>query len=281
MTIPHSWPQVALELTTLAAAVAFWAGLRQVLNHDYSLVGYGLTVVFFTLWVSGLALVSLFVKSGRQFYGLSALAMFSFLPFFGLPAALVSAGVLLIIVLAYAFGNAVIGRRWMRDDAATRIMPRYFHTLQVGLPRFVSPLLLFIAALFYLFTPTGVSDRLIDFNIPRPIFDAVAAPLQGVLMSGSLGQALGPGALNPLTDRQFNDELYATVSKTLKDMVQPYKTQFKILIAVGLFFTLRAIASPYTALLIEFILLLFNGLVKLRIIEKHTVQREQVTYQFK
>lgn len=273
--------QLGLGLATFGAAILFWLSVHHTLGRAGSAAAYGPALIFFTLWMTGLAFAGLFAKSSRWFAALAAGGVLSSVAFFGLPAALVPDGIVLGLVISYAFVSALVGWRWMREDAANRLTPRYSRTLQIGLARFISPPLLVVAALFYLFTPASVSDRLLDFTLPRPVFDAIAAPLQGVIAGGTLGQTLGPGATDLFNQGQFKDELYTAVSQTLRAIARPYRTQFKILLAIGLFLTFRAIASPYTALLTEFILLLFRGLVRAGVIEKKTFQREQITYEFK
>ena len=224
---------IIVGFTTLVAT-AIWAGLKNLLfengNWILPLIGFFILLVFLSLnWLitksKPILLITLF------FVLITFLLTFGFkweyLPF---------------LVLAYLL--FFLGSQRAIYEKKSRIKIEPTRILKRGLPFIITGLSLIIVVAYY-FSPLALSNQN-EITISRPLFDMITNPI-----------------LNQFEEKiPFDrDDLYQQLNQEINKQSQTYAQYLTLGLAIGLFFTLKAVSFPFMWLVIFFCLAIFKFLV--------------------
>lgn len=297
-------PRLILFLVTLVAAFTTWVCVGRIIRGDNAPGLYLAAAGAGSLWLMATSLAGLLIKERWQLMLTAFLSGASFLLFFWLPSPIAPKLSVLGILMLILLGGFYAGFRWLRDEAETRLKPRLARSLWVALPRFITPVLLLAAGLYYVYPPPNFSTTLIRFELPRPLFDAAVRPFQGLIEESAAEAALPPSVESLLSKtlpfeidpfsiggwlaasaypaaksaESLNDKLYNEINSRIKAWLTPYHAEFLMLTALGLFLALKTLSVPVSYLLTRLTPLIFYGLVKLGLIKKTVLKQDQVVF---
>ncbi len=196
------------------------------------------------------------------------------------------------VINGYIFGSIIIllvvlffGERRIKNNLLSSFKVSFYDATGEGL-KLIFEGLMIVIIIFYYFSPAGAVLLNGDISVPRPIFDTIfdvvikslAGEEQG--SSGLVGNLIGNNALTMrqvnIVEKQISNEVYNSINASLKSFVGPYKKYVPIVLALGLYLTIRFFAifirllSGFFSWLIVKFLFLFGVMRKKTI----TVERE-------
>ena len=248
-----------LALATLLSAFV-WSGLRGFLfsggDWIFPLVGFLVLCVLLSLsW--------LLLRSRIVLVTTLAIILFGYFINFGFNWVYFSVIIIAFSLFFYGSGEAI-------DEKDVRVKVSASKIIKVGLPSLLTGFILLGVTAYY-FSPMSATD----FQLPRPLFDAImkTVPLPSFRadLPGELGQNIETTA--PLT---ADDEvMYQMANQVVHDYVEPYKNYFAAGLAVGVFFLFKTLSVPFMWLVVFVSWLLYKLLVSLgaiKICEKSVLQ---------
>lgn len=250
---------VILALATLISTFV-WLSLKDFLFNQggwvFPLLGFFIICILLSIgW--------LLIKSRIILFTTLAIILFGFFVAFGFNWIYFITGVIALILFFYGSCQTL-------DEKNLRIKIRVNKILKLGLPSFLTGLILLISVSYY-FSPKSIKD----FEVPRPLFDSIMEfmpmPQMGMDLT-SLLQGLDLENLNLETqnlEMLTQDGMYDLVNANINSFIEPYEQYLAIGLAVGLFFLLKTLSVPFMWIVIFISWLIFKILVKLEAIKIH------------
>jgi len=224
-------------------AAASWAGLKGFLfeggNWIFPSVGFLVLLVF-------LSLNCLLTKSKINLFITLTFVLVSFLFAFGINLSYLAVLIVALLLFSFGFARAI-------NEKENRIKIQIGKILRKGLPSVLTGLALIIAAVYY-FSPLAAQWQG-KIEIPRPLFDAISQPM---IDSASLGSS-----------EEIGDMIYDSVNQSVNKYSQNYEEYIPFGLAVGVFFTVKALGIVLIWLVILLSAAIFKILVSFGAVKIH------------
>lgn len=239
---------IIIGLATFVSAIS-WTGLKNILFDGGSWLWP--SIGFFVLLVF-LSLSWLLAKSREILLIALIFILASFFLVFSFKLEYLAA--LFIALLLFVFGSykAV-------SEKELRIKIQISKILRRGLPLVLTGLSLIVATVYY-FSPAAFKGEN-QIQIPRPLFDIIIQPITGGFEEQISLPELSARFDIPL-EGEMDDMIYQTVNQQINKYSQPYKKYLPLGLAIGFFFTLKAISIVFMWLIILIGEVIFRLLVR-------------------
>jgi len=216
-------------------AAASWAGLKGFLfeggNWIFPSVGFLVLLVF-------LSLNCLLTKSKINLFITLTFVLVSFLFAFGINLSYLAVLIVALLLFSFGFARAI-------NEKENRIKIQIGKILRKGLPSVLTGLALIIAVVYY-FSPLAARGQG-EIEIPRPLFDVISQS----------------------SSEEIGDMIYDSVNKSINKYSQNYEEYIPFGLAVGVFFTVKALGIVLIWLVILLSAAIFKILVSFGAVKIH------------
>lgn len=157
------------------------------------------------------------------------------------------------IIMVLIFLTFLIYRKRIQYEKKVRIKMHFWRILKRGLPLMFTAVCLLIALAYYFSPSSGEVFAKTEFQIPRSLFDTLLKPFSGLIQSRLPADVIG--------DENLNDVLYELVNSQIKSADISSNKYIPIVLAVGLFFSLRVLVIILVPIVVLFSCLLIKILI--------------------
>ncbi len=290
-----SWPRVAIMCAGLAGAGAYWFFVGMALRGENGLLVLIAALAAFCFWLTMVCLAAILLRSKWQFAAFGFLGGLAFLALWGLPIKGDSITLWAMLAAVIVFlASFLSGFESLKKEISNHLDPKISKILHATLRHFITPILILTAIGFYAFPPSGFTSGLLKFEVPQSVFDFIVRPVAmgGTLSGPEISSALQGLNLpiDPLVLKEFfgqsttaqtsiTNKVYEDLNQRVRQLLIPYHNEILIASAIGLFLTLKALSWPVQGVVSWLTVLFFKLLIRLKIVSKKKVLKEQTVYE--
>jgi len=267
-------------LFILFSIIFFWS-IKNSFNHIDSffdnwknliiaVIGFSVAFVLFVLNSFKNKKINLAV------FGIIGILAFVFAPVFNFYIFLS----IILLLISLFFGS-----RRIKDELIESYKMNFYEAIDKGLRLAFEGVMVFII-IFYFFAPAGAILKDKDIEIPKPLFDKIFNIVIknlisdnnnsfGLLRNFKAGNTLKVKELN-IIETQLSNSILNSLNISLKNFIEPYKNYVPIILAFGLYLTVRffAIFIRLLSSFLSWFIIKFLFLFKVMRKKTITIERE-------
>lgn len=256
--------EIILAIFIALFGAVSWFLLHRFLYFGDSMTFLVLTVLGFLFFGISVGLGSLLINKRIILFSAFVLGLLSFFILFREQVE----ALYYFIVLVLVFISLIIYQKRVKHEEKARIKLHFWRIFKKGLP-LVFTFVCILVSLAYYFSPL-LGEGKVKFEIPRSLFNVILKPIEGLIQTklpqginlDSEASKILPFDQKKDIEKQFGikieesdtgrDMLYKIVNAQLGNLGGSYNKYIPIVLAIGVFFTLRILSIFLIACIVLF-----------------------------